>query len=202
MAALAPEKQQQYDVFLVHSSEDNAKAMQINEALKAKDMNTWAHYKEGNEFFVGKPIFDNIIYAVERSKIVLILVTKNALHSSWVTFEMILSFEKSNREKSMCARLVFEGVTEEEKKKFLTGDLELIPSVTIDFNKDKWVEELVEKINGKLYVTYTGFYKTHLTAYCLLPMLLFNKKFNGFGKCALLTADCQLPTAYCVLLTT
>ncbi|XP_053404231.1 uncharacterized protein LOC123554295 [Mercenaria mercenaria] len=144
-AALGQEEQE-YDVFLVHSSEDNYTAHQINKGLKHEGFNTYAHYKEGVEFPAGRPVFDNIIHAVKQSKIILILLTKNAMKSHWVTFEVLMGLEKSHRENKMCVRLVFQGVSETERKEFKKGAFHWIPDVIIDFNKDTWMKDLADKL--------------------------------------------------------
>ncbi|KAL4220256.1 hypothetical protein ACF0H5_020663 [Mactra antiquata] len=139
-----------YDIFIVHCSEDNAKAEIINNELKKVGKKTFAHYKEGAEFPAGRPVFDNIIHAVNYSKIVLLLLTKKALESNWVSFEVLISLEKSHRENALCVRLVFQGVSDEEKQDFLKGPLHLIPSVDLDFNDKDWLDKLVANIDNEV----------------------------------------------------
>lgn len=139
-----------YDIFIVHSGEDNDIAEFINKALRKKGKKTFAHYKEGALFTPGKPVFDNIIHAVTCSKIVLILLTKKALESHWVSFEVLMGLEKSYHEKKMCVRFVFKGLSDSDKDKLMTGTYSTIPSIEVDFNKDNWVDELLSKIDGKL----------------------------------------------------
>ena len=75
--AVAGDKQ--YDVFLVHSSDDKEAAIKIKSSLSAKGLGVYAHYDEGSSFDIGKPTVDSIIGAVNMSKIVLILLTPNAI---------------------------------------------------------------------------------------------------------------------------
>ena len=141
-----------YDVFLVHSSEDEKIAHDIDVALIENGLKTYAHYRsEEDGFSVGKFVTDNIRHAVQNSRLVLILVTSNAVTSRWVTFEIVLSIEKSFVEDSMCVRLVFQGMSDEEIKQFKTGDIEYIPYYVLDFDNEAWKTDLVEKINGKSY---------------------------------------------------
>ncbi|XP_053404236.1 uncharacterized protein LOC123554288 isoform X2 [Mercenaria mercenaria] len=136
-----------YDVFIVHSSEDNSVAEQIDQGLTDKGLKTFAHYKDGI-FQVGRRVFDNVLFAISRSDIVLILLTQNALSSHWVTFEILIGLEKSYRENAMCVRLVFQGVSETERLGFKTGTLELIPDIVVDFSEDSWKGNLVSKIKA------------------------------------------------------
>ena len=132
-----------FDVFLVHRSEDNNLADQITKGLTARGLKVYT------EFQFGKTIIDNIIHGLEHSKTILILLTKNLLDSDWVKFEVKLALDKSVSENVMCLRLILNKITEEEKKKFADGTvLERIPAVNLDFNKESWIDELLENING------------------------------------------------------
>lgn len=150
MAEASPDQEEKYDVFLVHSSDDNETAHIINLALQEKGFKTFAHYKEGIEFPAGRPVFDNIIHAVKSSEIILILLTKQALRSQWVTFEVLMGLEKSHREDNMCVRLVFQGVSEKERNEFKKGCYHWIPDVLLDFNKDSWKDDLASKLREKV----------------------------------------------------
>lgn len=143
---MAEKESERFNVFIVHKSEDQDTAELINKGLREKGLRTCAHYED---FKFGKSVFDNILGAISHSDTVLILLTKNALKSSWVSFEVLMSLEKSQREGHMCLRILFVDVTEAEKKTFMRGTLELIPEITVDFNKEKWQDNLVEKINEK-----------------------------------------------------
>ncbi|XP_045200273.2 uncharacterized protein LOC123554293 [Mercenaria mercenaria] len=147
---MASDKEEEhYDVFIVHSSEDNEVAEKIDQGLTDKGLKTFAHYKDGT-FQVGRRVFDNVLFAVSRSDIVLILLTQDALSSHWVTFEVLMGLEKSHRENAMCVRLVFQGVSEAERLGFKTGTLELIPDIVVDFSEDSWKDDLASKIKEKV----------------------------------------------------
>ena len=75
--AVAGDKE--YDVFLVHSSDDKEAAIQIKTSLSSKGLRVYAHYDEGSKFDIGKPTVDSIMSAVNASRIVLILLTPNAI---------------------------------------------------------------------------------------------------------------------------
>ena len=68
-----------YDVFLVHSSDDKKYAIQIKSSLSDRGLRIYAHYDEGGSFDIGKPTVDSIMGAVNTSRIVLILMTPNAI---------------------------------------------------------------------------------------------------------------------------
>ncbi|XP_053404229.1 uncharacterized protein LOC123554298 isoform X2 [Mercenaria mercenaria] len=139
-----------YDVFIVHSSKDAAKARIFNQALIDMGYVAFDNLKEVSAFAIGRPVFDNIIHAVKHSKLVLILITKHAISSHWVTLETLVALEKSDRENILCVRLVFEGVSETERQNFKRGILTVIPDIIVDFNKDKWKEEFAAIIKENI----------------------------------------------------
>ena len=79
---MSGELEKEYDVFLVHCTDDKPLAIQVKEALSEKGLKIFAHYDEGTTFMIGKPTVDCIMGAVKISKIVLILMTENALKVS------------------------------------------------------------------------------------------------------------------------
>ena len=135
-----------FDVFLVYSKDDECAANQVIKELIRKGKKTYAHYSDG-KFNPGKPIVEGIKDAVEMSKIVLILLTSNALKSNWVTLELLLSFEKAVRSGEMCIRIVLYSITDEELKGL--HEIESIPKYKLDFNRDNWIESLIENMDGK-----------------------------------------------------
>lgn len=70
--------------------------------------------------------------------------------SSWVSYEILLSLEKSQRESYMCCRLCMVGISEVERDRFQTGELKHIPSVIVDFNDHTWADQLLNSIRGML----------------------------------------------------
>ena len=68
-----------YDVFLVHSHDDKAAAVQIKSNLTAKGLEIYAHFDEGSTFGIGKPTVNSIMEAVNMSRVVLILLSHNAV---------------------------------------------------------------------------------------------------------------------------
>lgn len=71
--------EKEYDAFLVHCTDDKGTAMEIKQELSKKGLKIFAHYDEGSTFKIGKPTVDSIAQAVKISRIVLILMTENAL---------------------------------------------------------------------------------------------------------------------------
>lgn len=149
---MAESLEKEYDVFLVHCTDDRDLAIQIKQGLASKGLNVFAHYDEGTVFEIGMPTVDCINKAVKISKIVLILLTENALQSHWVSYEILLSLERSHREKSMCCRICMVGISEEERAKYQTGELKLIPSVIIDLKDESWVDEIVNNIKAEVHM--------------------------------------------------
>ena len=79
---MSEQLEKEYDVFLVHCTDDKDLAIQVKEALTAKGLKIFAHYDEGTTFKIGRATVDCIMEAVKISRIVLILMTENALKVS------------------------------------------------------------------------------------------------------------------------
>ena len=135
-----------FDFFVVYCKVDEVLANHVNKELLRKGKKTYVHYSDG-KFNPGKPIVEGIKDAVEMSKIVLILLTSNALKSNWVTLELLLSLEKAVRSGEMCIRIVLYSITDDELKD-LHG-IESIPKYKLDFNRDNWIDSLIENMDGK-----------------------------------------------------
>ena len=71
--------EKEYDIFLVHCTDDQSLAVKVKEALTSKGLKIFAHYDEGSTFKIGRATVDCIMEAVKISRIVLILMTENAL---------------------------------------------------------------------------------------------------------------------------
>ena len=82
----------EYDVFLVHCTDDRDLAVTIKEGLATRGLNVFAHYDEGTTFNIGMPTVDCINKAVKISKIVLILLTENAL-KVYIYIQVSLKFK-------------------------------------------------------------------------------------------------------------
>ena len=65
-----------------------------------------------------------------------------------MSYEILLSLEKSQREGCMCCRLCMVGISEAERARYQTGELKLIPSVIIDLNDETWADLLEANIRG------------------------------------------------------
>ena len=68
-----------------------------------------------------------------------------------MSYEILLSLERSHLEKSMCCRICMVGISEEERAKYQTGELKLIPSVIVDLKDESWVDEIVNNIKGTFF---------------------------------------------------
>ena len=65
-----------------------------------------------------------------------------------MSYEILLSLEKSQREGCMCCRLCMVGISEAEQARYQTGELKLIPSVIVDLKDATWADKLKESITG------------------------------------------------------
>lgn len=77
-------KQFEYDVFMSHSSADRPKVRRIAEHLRDDGLNVW--FDEWN-IAPGADIYHAIELGLEKSRVVLLFVSGQALDSDWVTLE-------------------------------------------------------------------------------------------------------------------
>ncbi|KAL3848164.1 hypothetical protein ACJMK2_019038 [Sinanodonta woodiana] len=134
-----------YDVFLVHCEADKSTAMHIDGVLSKAGMKCIASFKD-NLFPVGREILENIKYAVENSRLTLVLLTKESKNSPWVTLETVLALEKSQRLKHLCIRLLLQGIEKSDERELKVGILGNLPHLFIDVGSGDWEDRLVESI--------------------------------------------------------
>jgi hypothetical protein len=142
------------DVFIVHSVEDSSQAAIINKTLEEFGLSSFDYKSERHAFTIGKPVFDNIVYAIKHAEIVLILVTEHSMKSHWVSLETQVALENSQRGNILSVRLVFAGVSEKDRLEFKHGMLATIPDIVVDFNKEHWKESFIKMIKGNLIFSF------------------------------------------------
>ncbi|XP_060603162.1 uncharacterized protein LOC132756177 [Ruditapes philippinarum] len=138
------------DVFIVHSAEDSSQAAIINKTLEEFGLSSFDYKSERHAFTIGKPVFDNIVYAIKHAEIVLILVTEHSMKSHWVSLETQVALENSQRGNILSVRLVFAGVSEKDRLEFKHGMLATIPDIVVDFNKEHWKESFIKMIKENI----------------------------------------------------
>ena len=65
-----------------------------------------------------------------------------------MSYEILLSLEKSHREGCMCCRLCMVGISESERVRYQKGELKHIPSVIVNLKDEAWADELEASIRG------------------------------------------------------
>ena len=153
--------QHDYEALLIFSATDEDLAKTLWTALKNSGYNITQHQDPDGPFDIGKPAYDNMIAAIERSKKLLVLFTKAAVDSGFVSLEMMLGIEKSRRTGRMGLYLLNVGLSKEEVDSLKNGLLGVVPGVEVDMSRDRWDEILLNKLRGTFrkhaHATYSDF---------------------------------------------
>ena len=140
--------QHDYEALLIFSATDEDLAKTLWNALKSRGYNITQHQDPNGPFEIGKPAYDNMIAAIERSKKLLVLFTKAAVDSGFVSLEMMLGIEKSRRTGRMGLQLLNVGLSKNQIDSLKNGLLGVVPDIEVDTNRDGWAEILLEKLRG------------------------------------------------------
>ena len=74
----------EYDVFISHSSKDNLAVRELAERLKVDGLRIWL---DEWEIKPGDPISIKIEHGLERSRVLILVMSADAFGSDWVTLE-------------------------------------------------------------------------------------------------------------------
>ena len=141
--------QHDYEAFLIYSLVDENLAKAVWQSLKNKGLNITQHRDPDGPFQYKASCFDNMVNAIEKSEKVLVLFTKAAVDSGFVSLEMMLALEKSQRTGQLCLYLIAVGLQEDEICALKHGLLGSVPHIPVNFNRENWEENLLEKLRGK-----------------------------------------------------
>lgn len=138
--------QHDYDALLIFSAQDEDLAKALWETLKRRGYRITQHQDPDGPFKIGRSAYDNMINAIERSKKLLVLFTKAAVDSGFVSLEMMLGIEKSRRTGRMGLQLLAVGLSQEEVGSLKHGLLGVVPHIPVDMNRERWDEILLDKL--------------------------------------------------------
>lgn len=79
------------DVFISHAEEDWPIAAKIAQALDSRGYSTWCYERDGG--IPGVSYLEQIIKAIDQSRVILVLVSHNSLDSHQVDNELVSAFE-------------------------------------------------------------------------------------------------------------
>lgn len=116
--------------------------------MKEKGYRITHHKDDEGPFNIGKTVYDNMVNAIEKSEKTLVLFSKSAVDSGFVSLEMMLALEKSQRTGKCCLYLLTEGLQQEQIAGLQHGLLGTVPNITIDMNRNLWDEKLLKDLQG------------------------------------------------------
>jgi hypothetical protein len=117
-------------VFISHSSKNKEFAKIVIEKLRSPDLSPWIDHEQ---IFAGDDILDKIGEGLATMDVLIFLVSKEALESSWVDLKLKNALFREMKEKrALILPFRLSGVSEEDLPWFLKGRYS--PSVTVDSN--------------------------------------------------------------------
>ena len=145
-----------YEAFLINSAEDEDLAKQLWENLKGRGYRITQHQDPDGPFQLhrDRPVYENMRDAIENSGKLLVLFTKDALTSGYVSLEMILGIEKSLQTRRMGLYLLIVGsndlgyMTNEEVDSRKHGLLGVVPHLNVNLDQADWAERLLINLRG------------------------------------------------------
>ena len=144
-----------YKALLIYSARDEELAKNLWLTLKDKHLNITQHKDPDGPFQISKSVFDNMVNAIEKSDKVLVLFTKEAVESGFVSLEIMLALEKSQLLGQMCLYLIAVGLGEEEICSLKQGLLGSVPHILVDVNIKGWEDNLLTTLRSNTPM-YTG----------------------------------------------
>ncbi|XP_062620549.1 uncharacterized protein LOC134282119 [Saccostrea cucullata] len=130
------DKAYEYDLFIIHSSEDSAKATEL--MMDLENRFTMKCCFADREFLPGTEIIENITNFMDKSDRILMLISPASVNSGWCWQELQEAFRKNVQEKRNCIIPVLLEDTEVPK---------LLRNITyIDFQKETDTAEKIHKV--------------------------------------------------------
>lgn len=107
------------------------------------------HHKDPDgPFKIGETSYDNMVNAIEQSEKTLALFSKSAVDSGFVSLEMMLALEKSQRIGKCCLYLLSEDLQHKEIAGLKHGLLGTVPNITFDTKREFWDDKLLKDLQG------------------------------------------------------
>ncbi|KAL3848166.1 hypothetical protein ACJMK2_019040 [Sinanodonta woodiana] len=140
-----------YDVFLVHCEADTNTAKYIEGVLTKAGLKCISSFKE-NKFLPGREVYERVKNTICKSRVSLVLLTKESKDRPWVSLETILALEKSLHLKQLCIRLLLKGIEKSDEAELKVGILGNLPHLFIDIGRSDWENTLVKSVRAPMQV--------------------------------------------------
>jgi len=136
------------DVFLIYAGKDEETVKKIYDGLKGQRMRCAAQF-DTETFPAGKPIIESISKLILQSHRTVLVLSQNALESSWISLEVILALEQSQHRKNedLTLRLLLVDTDESQAAALKIGHLAQIPHICLNKDDNDW-KSLKDKLRG------------------------------------------------------
>ena len=184
-----------YEALLIYSAWDEELAKKLWRTLQAKGLNITQHQDPDGPFLNTETVFDNMVNAIEMSDKILVFFTKKAVESGFVSLEIMLALEKSQRLGQMCLYLIALGLGEEEICSLKQGLLGSVPHIPVNVNIEGWEDNLLtglRGINSLFTVKSTNFYYEKQLRSALL--IRSSHSYRLYLSISILTLDAPIAT--------
>ncbi|XP_052782726.1 uncharacterized protein LOC128218979 [Mya arenaria] len=142
----------EWDVFIVHSGEDEEKAKGIYDELSKQGIRCVAQFCS-EAFTPGKSVFDNIVKLISKSHRTILLLSENSKKSSWINLETILAIEQTQHRggnNDLVLRILLVDIDEKDVPALRTGVLQNVPALCISFKEQNWVEKVKSSLKERI----------------------------------------------------
>jgi len=142
------------DVFLIYAGKDEEVVKKIFDGLSGQGLHCAAQF-DTKTFHPGKSIMESISKFIMGSKRTVLVLTMNALESTWISLEIILALEQSQQRKDqdLALRLLLVDTDKEKEKDLKIGHLAKIPHRFVDSKDNDW-KSLKDWIQGIAFFSF------------------------------------------------
>ena len=126
-------------MFLIYAGKDEETVKEIYDGLQGQGLRCAAQF-DTETFSPGKPIMATIEQLIRVSEKTVLVLTKNALESNWISLEIILALEQSQQrtDQDLALRLLLVDTDEKSGKDLKIGLLADIPDRFLDSKYNDW----------------------------------------------------------------
>jgi len=135
-------------VFLIYAGKDEETVKRIYDGLELQGLRCAAQF-DTKTFTPGQPVMATIEELIRVSHRTVLVLTKNALESHWISLEIILALEQSQQrtDQDLALRLLLVDTDEKRGKELKIGLLAEIPDKFVDSKYNDW-KSLTDWIQG------------------------------------------------------
>ncbi|WAR11704.1 STING-like protein [Mya arenaria] len=146
--------QYEFDVFLCHSGIDENITRQIHKSLTSQGLKCAAQF-DSTTFPTGRPVLASIGWLVQNSRKTIVVLTRNALESSWISVETILALENSQerREQDLTLRLLLIDIDKRDVPMLKCGLLASIPHTATSLKRHNWDRDVINSLRTRISVS-------------------------------------------------